>query len=383
MKNILYIETGVNSGGSFESLYQMLLALDNNKYKPYVIFLNKTKYFELIENLNIECYVLDDCLWSISKKGIKQKILRIVNNQIGKYLPCIYPGFLSLLKRKEINQIIEIIKDNDINLVHLNTQPLRDYFGIIASKKANVKCISHIRSRDTAFFSDYIAKYANRNINKYIANSEYTNGYWIQKGVSEKKSIVLHNTIKKIVEKLKKKDRKNVNLKIGFAGRLVEWKHVEILIETFSKLKNIENKTLHIYGDGEKLVDLLQLVEKLNLSNKVFFEGYTDNILDAIQDLDLLVLPSDGEPFGRVLIEAMQVGIPVIGSNSGGLPEIIDNGENGFLFELGNVDDLTNKMNIILNDKELSSKFIQNGFKTVDEKFSIDGYINKLEELYH
>ncbi len=382
MKNILYIETGVTSGGSFESLYQTVLGLDKEKYKPSVIFLNKNKYLAKFDELKINYYLLDDCLWSVSKAGIKQKLLRVINNQIGKYLPCVYSAFLSILKKNEINQVLKIIKDNNINLVHLNTQPLRDYFGIIAAQKANIKCVSHIRSRDIAFFSASVAKYANKNIRTYIANSEYTNGYWVQKGVSEEQSIVLYNTIKKLLDKTKKKSGHNRNFRIGFVGRLVEWKHIEILIEAFSKLKDIENITLHLYGDGDKKNNLLQLVEILNLSDKVFFEGYTNNILDTIQSLDLLVLPSEKEPFGRVLVEAMQVGVPVIGSNSGGIPEIIENGENGLLFELNNINNLTEKMELILNNEELKNKFIKNGLQTVKKKFSIESYMKNLDNLY-
>ncbi|MGV7643106.1 glycosyltransferase, partial [Mycobacterium kansasii] len=80
---------------------------------------------------------------------------------------------------------------------------------------------------------------------------------------------------------------------------------------------------------------------------------------------DLLLLCSDHEPFGRVIIEAMSQGTPVVGTRGGGVPEIIEHGMSGFMYEIGNTDELAQYIRQILDDKAVWSLLSQNGQERV------------------
>jgi glycosyltransferase involved in cell wall biosynthesis len=99
---------------------------------------------------------------------------------------------------------------------------------------------------------------------------------------------------------------------------------------------------------------------------------------------DILVLPTitEDEGFGIVLLEAMANGIPVVGSNIGGIPEVIVDGETGFLFEPSNYLDLAEKINILLNNKLLRQKMGQKGQELVKTQFSWTKIASQVKEIY-
>jgi len=106
-----------------------------------------------------------------------------------------------------------------------------------------------------------------------------------------------------------------------------------------------------------------------------------DDVAMVLNMLDVFVLPSKiRESFGMVLVEAMACGIPVIGSNIGGIPEIIKDSFNGYLFEPGNEKDLTDKLSKILSDEKLRKQLSANALKTVENRFTVEKMIEEIEE---
>ena len=97
---------------------------------------------------------------------------------------------------------------------------------------------------------------------------------------------------------------------------------------------------------------------------------------------DAVILATKCETFGLVLPEAMRAGVTVIGSNCGGVPEIITHEETGLLFETENVDDLVIQLSKIVNDKEYCEKLAKAGKKDADERFSEEKHFKKLTELF-
>lgn len=135
-------------------------------------------------------------------------------------------------------------------------------------------------------------------------------------------------------------------------GRLMPQKNQAILIKAFSQIiAKYPDLELHIFGEGLLRNDLEQLIVNLNLSDKVFLEG---NVPDAIvrnRNSKLFVMSSDHEGFPNALVEAMACGIPSLSSkfDTGVAEQLIQDGKNGFLFEVGNLQDLTSKLLRILD----------------------------------
>lgn len=143
---------------------------------------------------------------------------------------------------------------------------------------------------------------------------------------------------------------------ILFVGNIIKRKNVDLLLE--AKKQMVTKANLVIVGDGPLLEQLKTKAEKEHLDN-VYFTGSRTDVEDIIPSCDLLVLPSFSESFGLVLIEALACGKPVIGSNVGGIKEIITE-DVGLLINPNDSKDLANAIDRIFSDKDLMEKFKSN-----------------------
>ena len=144
---------------------------------------------------------------------------------------------------------------------------------------------------------------------------------------------------------------------IGYAGRLVNEKGVDVLIEAVARLKSRAPR-LQIIGNGSERSRLEHLASYKGIRDRVTFRGQiaSADMPEAIRQLDLLVIPSRTRPnwkeqFGRIIIEAMASGVPVLGSDSGEIPNVIGNPD--LVFPEDNVDALTRKLDQLVADQEL------------------------------
>ncbi len=144
---------------------------------------------------------------------------------------------------------------------------------------------------------------------------------------------------------------------IGYAGRLVNEKGVDVLIEAFARMKSRSAK-LQIIGNGSERSRLEHLASYKGVRDRVTFRGQvaSADMPETLRSLDLLVIPSRTRPnwkeqFGRVIIEAMSSGVPVLGSNSGEIPNVIGNPD--LVFPEDNVESLTRKLDQLVAEKEL------------------------------
>lgn len=130
-------------------------------------------------------------------------------------------------------------------------------------------------------------------------------------------------------------------------GRLAKVKNVDHILKALSPLQQ-KYFELHIIGDGEQYEPLQELSCQLGLQHHIVWHGWKQNPWDAVHSADLLILASDTEPFGLVLIEALSRGIPVISSSCNYGPREIVNDSNGWLYETGNLGQLTSILNGIM-----------------------------------
>ncbi|MEO0133012.1 MAG: glycosyltransferase [candidate division WOR-3 bacterium] len=170
---------------------------------------------------------------------------------------------------------------------------------------------------------------------------------------------------------------------ILFVGSIIETKGVYVLLEAFSQIATdmVGVKLIYI-GEGDDLIKLKELVKIKNLEEKVTFLGALSNeeVLDWMSRSKLLVLPSFYEGQGVVLLEAMSVGTPCVGSNTGGIPEIITN-ENGWLFEVGNINELSRILLEATNNEAIWSKKSNNCLEFV-KKYSWENISKEMLSIY-
>jgi len=185
--------------------------------------------------------------------------------------------------------------------------------------------------------------------------------------------------------------RKNHETKIILnIGRLIDWKGTVYLIKAMPEIvSGIPGVRLIIIGRGPQEEVLRQKVRDLHLENHVEFPGTVsdDALIQYYQSADVFVLPSVNlsgktEGLGVVLLEAMASRCPVIGSDAGGIPDIIRDGENGFLFPGGDEKMLAKRIIELLSDDTLADRFRKAGYETVRMQFSWDGIAQRFSEVY-
>lgn len=141
------------------------------------------------------------------------------------------------------------------------------------------------------------------------------------------------------------------------------------------------NTTFVFLGDGELSDELKNMASKLNLKEKVKFLGWRQDVAEVMSVFDLFVLPSLNEGMGRVLVEAMALGKPVVASNVGGIPDLVIHGKNGCLVPPGDAQSLSAAISDLIEDPERGRKMGENGKKRAID-YSADSMVQKIDQLY-
>jgi glycosyltransferase involved in cell wall biosynthesis len=168
-------------------------------------------------------------------------------------------------------------------------------------------------------------------------------------------------------------------------SRLKYYKGIQYLIYAIAPVvKNHPDVMLYLIGDDQgEQQKILMLIHKLNLNNHVKFFGAipNDETIKYMAAADIFVLPSLREGFPNVLLEAMAVGLPIICTNVDGLPEIVNNGQNGFLVDPENPEQISKNLEVLLDNKEIYDNISKFNIEYV-KKYSIENTIKKLEDVY-
>lgn len=384
--NILFVESGTTGGGSFESLYQLLRTVDRSRINPFVCFLNNTRYMELVSKLEVPVFLLTDFVYSQNvPAAIRRKLERRVDKAFEK-TPALASLMITLGHGYLISRLSSIVQREKIDLIYCNDQINRDIFGCHVARRTGVPMISHLRSLDGKTFTGAKAEFANRWVDAYIANSNYVADYWTGQGAAKEKMHTVFNAVEDtevqpvdIREELGLPVEKRV---IVSMGRLISLKGHPFLFEAYAKLLRRDDKVhLVIAGDGPDREKLEGLARSLGIERRISFVGYDSRGSAFVAGADLLVLSSNWEAFGRVLIEAMRVGVPVVGTAIGGVPDVVEHERNGLLVEYGDRDGLANAMERMLTDDSFRKSCVLSGYETVATKFDLQARTRDIENI--
>ncbi|MDT0554799.1 N-acetyl-alpha-D-glucosaminyl L-malate synthase BshA [Patiriisocius hiemis] len=158
-------------------------------------------------------------------------------------------------------------------------------------------------------------------------------------------------------------------------------KRITDVIEIFDRIQKEIPAKLLIVGEGPEHEPALQLAKDKGIAKKVVFLGNSNEIDKILCFSDLFLLPSEKESFGLAALEAMVNAVPVISSNTGGLPEVNEDGVSGFLSDVGNVDEMAKNALSILRDPEVLQQF-KNQAKEVSQKFDTQAIVPMYEAVY-
>ncbi|MCI0542453.1 glycosyltransferase family 4 protein [bacterium] len=217
-----------------------------------------------------------------------------------------------------------------------------------------------------------VERYVARQAEKIVVPSEYLKKIILLWGVPEEKISVIYNAfepaeVNERRDELKKKFDVPGPM-IVTAGRLVPWKGIDALIEIFPDILAVRHNTrLVIAGEGPEMERLKVLARDKTPAGSVVFTGRLvhEKLVRYVKAADVFVLNSSYEGFSHLLIEALAIGTPIVATNIGGNPELITDGETGFLVEYGDTGALLQRILAVLDISDFQRKFAKNGKEKV------------------
>lgn len=316
--------------------------------------------------------------------------------------------------RRIFNRVKEIIEEKGTNVLHVhNFHAPNNLTHTMAACSAatvmEVPLVLHVHGFSSTQIDDIMLKHLNWD--RIVCVSNFVAERVLAAGVDSKRIETVHNSVDTIkfnpnVDKVWLKDRLGIDEKdrvIVVSSRLIsrttrqpvaERKGHITVLQAASHLAQVlpnfkivfTGKDQTFPGDCDAAIEkLTERAEVLKIDDKIVFpdkEFGLEDMPKVYAGCDVMALPSLHEPFGLVFTEAMACGKPVIGSNSGGVPEIINSGTNGMLVEEKNAVELFKALERILTDPIFAMKLGMNARKTVEEKFSTDKMCKGIMDVY-
>lgn len=366
MKKLLFLIESDQYGGSEKYLSILLQGLNKNKYEIIFISKNQTVGNEIIKNhLRIK---------NLSFKRFNLfNLIRVFRNEkpqmihINFHVPC---SCLWAVLAAKIIRIPFII-----GTIHSTVLTTSNILFVKILKKTIVLFIYHFvnlfitvsnKSKEELHF-DY--KIPNENIRVVYNGIDF-----LEQGNIDKEEVYREKSRLGLQENAKV---------VGVVSRLVKNKEVEVFLSSIPHvLKVIPDAKFIIIGDGNLSKKLKGLTAVLGIERDVYFTGNRKNIKTMLELLDVFVLPSLHETFSFAIAEAMAAGLPVVATNVGGIPELVEDGITGLLIPSENPKLLTDAIVELLKDPNKCKQMGQRGQDRIRKYFTIEKMIENTEKIY-
>jgi L-malate glycosyltransferase len=353
-KNILFMTHSPNMGGSEISL----LALAKEAQKIFNVWVGVGG-----EGGNF--------VGRLKKEDVAHTRIKVpLHTKIGAYA------------QEDLGAFIAFLKRNRIGVVYANSYFTVMLAGLVARACPDMRIICHMR--DLIYKPEDIWHMGLNTVNGIFANSKAVRELLVDCGISRQRISIIYNWIdtelfykKRVLGEafLETYGIKKQQFTIGYAGQIVSWKGIDDLITALSYLK-ADGISFMCYMAGMDLEETspyqqqvkAQLIER-GLNQHVHMFGFVDDMNAFYNSIDVLIVPTRKEPFGRVAMEAMAAEVPIIATRSGGLAEIIDDGKNGFLVDEYAPDQIAEKVKVFYGAPQLGVHFGKAGAQKVKSEF--------------
>jgi len=289
---------------------------------------------------------------------------------------------------RNIFQLVQFIKKNKIQLIDAHSAKAHTLAIHVVAFLPQVKIVVH-RRVDNIPKNNWLtrSKYFSPKVTCYVAISQAIAKILIQYGISKDKIRVVRSAVSD--EVYKKMNRSEIQkqfrtlhlipenfLIFGNASALSDQKGYPTLINAIAILNKTHNNfKVFIAGDGELKNDLARLVNELGLRNEICFLGFLKNVPEFLSSLDVLVIPSNNEGLGTVILDAILAGCCPVGSRVGGIPEIIQHDQTGLLIEKGDSARLAYHLASLCDQPEKLRTLAGNAKQHVLIEFSLESMV--------
>ncbi len=380
MKILIITQSKDIIGGANRSLLDVIIGLKEvYNYQIVVLSPGEGDFTRKINQLGIKYYIFPYKQVSYVEKNDIFDVYRLFKSVKNELFDII---LTSSVAKKLIEENFELVYINDTTNI----------FGYYLAQKLHLPFVWHFRG-----YNKYIKKYMMNESKLLKAKGLFIN---ISKAMLDYMTVVRMLPIEKstviyngIVNRSKPRLQPwSSNLGYGLhllhCGHLSEAKGQTDSIKAIAELKRrgYTDIYLHLVGTpaivrsrSYRLV-LEDLARKLFVEDQVIFEGEIKDMTTFRQNMDVELMCSISEPFGRVTVEGMQAGLIVIGCNTGATPEIITDGKTGFIYEQGNGYDLADKIESVYTNHNLVDMVVQNSLDFVKNKFTMEQNVQLIHE---
>jgi glycosyltransferase involved in cell wall biosynthesis len=287
-------------------------------------------------------------------------------------------------------KILGKVEQTKFDVVHCNTS-VTD-LGAFISKKTHTPLVWHLREYGDldygayCYFSDKYRRKKLESADALIAISSSIQEYY-RKIAPNGRFELIYNGVREFDVKKTCVQKKEREIQFCCIGVLYRGKNQLEILEAATYLKqkyHMCNYKINLIGDGDVNYEkqLKEYIKENSLDEIVEFYGYKSDIANILSQMDVGIMCSKSEAFGRVTIEYMFSEMPVIGTNSGGTPEIIVPDETGYLYDTGNPEQLAEYMRYFIDNKEEIKRLGTNGRKRAIEKFSVEANTDCVYHVY-
>lgn len=375
MKRICFISHTSELNGAELNLLQILERMDKTRFYPSLVLPREGLFFEESRKIGIETKVIPAKWWLTERaKMWRQPVSWLWN---------VYA----------VLELSRWIKKKKIDLVFSNSSAV--WIGALAATRALVPHIWYIHEilgGDAPQLSYIFGQKAlSRKIARFscrvLVNSSATEAFF----AGEENVRLVYNGIPNQDEE---RDRTQVlssqwgleskDIVFGIVGKICKEKGQKEVIKAMGMLGKNQPVRLLIVGDVKSAAyvsELAKTCSAYNIKERVVFTGYQRDVLNVLRLMDCLIVASTAESFGRTIIEAMSVKTPVLAAKSGGIPEIIVHGTNGFLLTSREPEEIKEGMVSFIENRDVHRRMAEEGYKTVQEKFLLSEQIKKIEKI--
>ena len=377
-KRILFISSDNNKVSGAFLWFVDLCDILINKYGLDVFVI--LPYFgngkSLLDAKNIPNYTINSFGWGIElSRERDKKCLKEISDK-------------KLVNDSAIQKIRDFIRINEVDIVHINSS--YSYVGAIASLKENIPFVWHIRElleedQNNTLWDRKTANELINKSNKVIAISGTVNKKYSQ-FIDSYRLTTIYDGVDVSKFYNPQKDIFNTSIiRLIFVGNIAIYKGILDFVEACILLNN-SNHDFEVLivgaGDDQVIDDIKNRFSKANMANRVRFLGYQKYVNVFLNESDIFCMCSKFEAFGRTTVEAMLSGNLVIGANTAGTTDLIDDGTTGILYEQGNVEDLCKKMLSAINNKSKSKEIATSGRQYMFENMSSERNADEIYDVY-
>lgn len=326
-------------------------------------------------------------LWKPRVGGIVTHVENLIKNSRHEFEIVTYPTHAPIVRSALFilsGFLAGLTKKCDI--IHAHYALPQGLLGVLLKKAKRVPLVITLHGSDVTILGKKIItrpllKFVLKHADAIIAVSEFLKREVAALGIPGARIKVVYGGVS-VPDKNSKNDEFELEgTVVTFIGSLVPQKGADIAVKAFAEVKSrVAHTKLVVVGSGKERKNLESIASSLKLED-VHFLGTRKNLKNILEKSSVLVLPSREEGFGLTLLEAMSCGVPVVASNAGGIPEIVQHGRNGLLVARDSPRELAEAIIRILSDEKLRDTLIKNGFETA-KRFSWQKTAREVDEIY-